>query len=1144
MAVIEDYKVYVDAQQEPVVKAIHATLDDLRSKMPTEDSADVAVLYTQTEHMKTLVRLVSEAKTYIAVDCADAFLKQGDAMLKQYNKTIESVKKAADTTLQAQQKQRAQKVEIAKAKADGSIDHLIALSDQLQAKSNEIQILCTKYNIDYAKIDFPDNLTKRELEVLLKEAIRIIDEEVASLPTGDTSSAGKGKLLQVFDPDTIEGEDIHLWYTLAALALWMFGGGIIGSIFLFKFIQTTATVIKKSPDLELALSVTHQLDLEKYKDSVEEVADVDEETIRKNMEEELALVTEKADLDLPQRLQDSFNQNVTAVNIRTEALQDELDAKKEALLEEVKELSSKIQAAYKAAVEAAKTFGKKLCLQETMEETFVTGFVREVEPITEGNLSHNRIINELWDDVEIERTVRMLLVNALSSVSPNNLKITLLDKRFLGAVIDSFRGEDFLTTIELLAVGDTMTILREVTDRIVRNKRKLKSKTIREYNLEAEELGKVCIPYTITIIYSREFSAIGAREGQELPNIKHLTDSWMAGEIIWVVGHDQVFTDAVFHKDPFVKFNLTTEFLDEFASMYIREKENVKPKGILVEEAYHRLFTKEAMFSGSTDKFIDVHFGLIDGDPSLDSALTLGEEGCVHALTVGATGAGKSAMINQLLITMLWQYSPRVLEMIMVDLKAVEFGFYTGDNLVPHASIIAGTTDGAYCLSVFEHCYDIMLDRQKSIQKAGCKNLSGYNKKMRSENKEELIFPRTLILVDEFQVMFGDSIPLKMRAAIADRLKDIAKLGRALGVHIWLTSQSMTGTLNKDVLDQFMLRSALRCQPTVSDAILGSRVSGEITQAFGLINTNTNSGDGRPENTVLWKVPFAPEPYLRDRIRDMQERCKAEGIKMGGAKFYDEVEYFGIEAMLERQKKLPPGTNNVIILGEPTFFHPQGGSVSLTFKQDNMQNLFCVMGRELDYLQITYNLLLNVKNLEGAQILIHSKDDAIAEKLNYKDYVDEQYHFLINSDFLLSDLIPLLSQLIDYRKTHPEDAKEKLFIFMSNYEKCEGLSVAPDYRLADKFKLVIMSAGKVNIHFIFLLREIKDLPTVLKDASSYKLLGLCDMSTVMKVTGGTSQAPKFGDKLYAELTTAESQKVFKLYQDPKLSNLIDKEIVI
>ena len=53
----------------------------------------------------------------------------------------------------------------------------------------------------------------------------------------------------------------------------------------------------------------------------------------------------------------------------------------------------------------------------------------------------------------------------------------------------------------------------------------------------------------------------------------------------------------------------------------------------------------------------------------------------VHTLVSGCSGSGKSCFLNSLLVSLLYKYSPKELQIILMDPKRVEFALYNG---APH----------------------------------------------------------------------------------------------------------------------------------------------------------------------------------------------------------------------------------------------------------------------------------------------------------------------------------------------------------------------------------------------------------------------------------------------------------------------------
>ena len=96
-----------------------------------------------------------------------------------------------------------------------------------------------------------------------------------------------------------------------------------------------------------------------------------------------------------------------------------------------------------------------------------------------------------------------------------------------------------------------------------------------------------------------------------------------------------------------------------------------------------------------------------------------------HVLIAGATGSGKSVMINTLLTSFLYRNSPADLKLILVDPKQVELSLYDG---IPHL-LTPVITEPEKCISALKWAVAEMERRYSKLSEAGTRNIDGYNKK-------------------------------------------------------------------------------------------------------------------------------------------------------------------------------------------------------------------------------------------------------------------------------------------------------------------------------------------------------------------------------------------------------------------------------
>lgn len=271
------------------------------------------------------------------------------------------------------------------------------------------------------------------------------------------------------------------------------------------------------------------------------------------------------------------------------------------------------------------------------------------------------------------------------------------------------------------------------------------------------------------------------------------------------------------------------------------------------DEAYHNIWF------GTTADEIKIRPGLYEEEDI--KPLMLGDN-CVHALMAGRTGSGKSNALHAIITGLMYEYAPWELNLNLADFKIVELSKY-GNTLykengvekpayAPHVGKIAATDSMEYVLSIMYDMYEKMDLRQKVFAALGIQKLSQYRELF------EVILPREILIVDEFQQMY-ELASAKQAETISQLIKMITKLGRATGYHLFFASQSMTGTVRSDVLANFKLRICLPAGEDVSSLVLGNKAAAELTgsKSRGFLIAN-GEGGGLDANEE-YRVPYLIE---------------------------------------------------------------------------------------------------------------------------------------------------------------------------------------------------------------------------------------------------------------------------------------------
>lgn len=194
-----------------------------------------------------------------------------------------------------------------------------------------------------------------------------------------------------------------------------------------------------------------------------------------------------------------------------------------------------------------------------------------------------------------------------------------------------------------------------------------------------------------------------------------------------------------------------------------------------------------------------------------------------HGLVAGTTGSGKSETLQTYMLSLALNFSPDDIGYFIIDYKGGGMaGLFEGlPHLIGSISNLSGNQVRRAMISIKSE----IRRRQRIFTENNVNNINLYTKLYKSgEVKTPL--PHMFIIVDEFAELKREE-PEFMKELIS-----VAQVGRSLGVHLILSTQKPSGTVDDNIWSNSKFRLCLRVQDKQdSNDMLHKPDAAYITQA-------------------------------------------------------------------------------------------------------------------------------------------------------------------------------------------------------------------------------------------------------------------------------------------------------------------------
>jgi len=147
-----------------------------------------------------------------------------------------------------------------------------------------------------------------------------------------------------------------------------------------------------------------------------------------------------------------------------------------------------------------------------------------------------------------------------------------------------------------------------------------------------------------------------------------------------------------------------------------------------------------------------------------------------HLLVAGATGSGKSVMVNDLIASLIYKNGPAMLRLLMIDPKRVELALYNG---IPHL-LTPVITEADKAIQGLRWSVGEMEKRYRTLAESKKRDISSYNRGRSGTD----IMPYVVIIIDELA-----EIMQKYGREVEGAIVRIAQMARAVGIHLVVSTQ-------------------------------------------------------------------------------------------------------------------------------------------------------------------------------------------------------------------------------------------------------------------------------------------------------------------------------------------------------------------
>lgn len=469
-----------------------------------------------------------------------------------------------------------------------------------------------------------------------------------------------------------------------------------------------------------------------------------------------------------------------------------------------------------------------------------------------------------------------------------------------------------------------------------------------------------------------------------------------------------------------VETNIPDAF-DEIATLLNLEDEVI---GNAPKNEFYKISENE-IWAGVSMSEINIPVGITDKGELAIMHFTQ-KNALNSALVVGSPGFGKSKFLHSLILNAALRYSPDELEMYLLDFSGVEFDVYARMNL-PHAKIIAPESEREFGVNILEEIYNEGIRRERLCRDNAVDNTEALRKK-----NNQLIVPRILVIIDEFQELFQRNDKMSSRAYFC--INNIIQKYRKFAINLVLSSQKAYQVTSDISIDEIGNRIAFSCHPR--DSIL-----------VGLDNTSLNLPGGNfiyndakgAKNSNINAKTFYIEGDSKENVGDVtkamnviQQAAKSHTFKQKDTIVYRSKDLPQFNPSIIKSEDLPKEIR--LYFGQS--FAIRNSDIYVPIIGDSNDNVLIIGGETMISQEICMFTMMSAistyRNKEKATFYVFDflrTENPLHNYIEAWKGLDADIKFACKSNEIVENLKNILDE-IERRKEHYSNDMKDIYIFI------------------------------------------------------------------------------------------------------------------